>query len=174
MIALPLAWSMWDRWLAPIDASIGGSGTTAHATFTDARGAMKGDALLRETPNGIVLKVDLAEVEPGIRGFHIHENGTCQPPGFTSAGGHFAPDAHEHGVLNEKGPHAGDLPNIHVPATGEITVELFLHDVSLSGGARALLDKSGAALVVHARPDDYSSDPAGEAGDRIACAVITR
>jgi Cu-Zn family superoxide dismutase len=157
-----------------VDASVDASGTTAHATFTDARGAIEGDALLRETPNGIVLKVNLADVEPGIRGFHIHENGTCQPPGFTSAGGHFAPEAHAHGILDEKGPHAGDLPNIHVPATGEIAFELFLKDLSLSRGARALLDPNGAALILHAKPDDYSSDPAGEAGDRIACAVITR
>jgi Cu-Zn family superoxide dismutase len=97
--------------------------------------------------------------------------GKCEPP-FKSAGDHFAPQKHGHGFLSKSGRHAGDMPNIHVPENGALTVEFFVPDVRLKDGSNALMDKDGSALLIHAKPDDYHSDPSGNAGDRIACGVI--
>jgi Cu-Zn family superoxide dismutase len=110
---------------------------------------------------------------PGTRAFHIHEVGRCEPP-FESAGGHFNPTGKQHGKDNPGGPHAGDLPNLEVPQSGGLKIEVTAKNVSLDGGRDALLDADGAALVVHADPDDYTSDPAGRAGKRLACGVIRR
>ena len=100
---------------------------------------------------------------------------TCTAPTFESAGGHFNPTGAAHGILSDKGAHLGDLPNIHVPPSG-VNVELFVPGVSLQSrpGLHALLDDDGAALVIHAKPDDYRTDPSGDAGDRLACGVIVK
>ena len=147
---------------------------TARAAMKNGSGATIGDAQLRQTPNGILLKVDLRGIEPGIHAVHIHETGRCEPPGFQSAGGHFAARGREHGFLDRSGPHAGDLPNAHVLADRNVSFEYFVPDLTLEGGTAGLLDGDGAALVVHADADDYHTDPAGAAGDRIACGVIMR
>jgi Cu-Zn family superoxide dismutase len=119
-----------------------------------------------------LITLELTAAPPGAHGFHIHTTGKCEPPKFESAGGHFNPDESKHGFLNPEGPHAGDMPNIHVPESGKLTVEV-LNTLVTVGGENALLDEDGAALVLHADPDDYKSDPAGHAGGRIACGVIT-
>ncbi|MFW6077728.1 MAG: superoxide dismutase family protein, partial [Hyphomicrobiales bacterium] len=124
---------------------------------------------LQETPNGLIVTAELTGLPEGAHGFHIHAVGECEPP-FQSAGGHFNPDDSQHGMENPQGLHAGDLPNIHVPASGELTVELFAMGLTLDD----VLDEDGAAMMVHAGADDYESDPAGDAGDRIACGVIER
>ena len=138
-------------------------------------GQRVGAATITEGPKGVVVRLNLQEKAAGIaaggHGFHIHEIGRCEPP-FKSAGDHFAPHKQGHGFLSKNGRHAGDLPNIHVPASGTLTVEYFVPDVRLKGGENALLDADGSALVIHAQPDDYRSDPSGSAGDRIACGVI--
>ena len=110
--------------------------------------------------------------------------GKCDPPKFESAGGHFNPEGRKHGYYNQAGPHAGDLPNLHVPDTGRLTVETLAREVTLSGDRAKgdllaavksdLLAGNGTALVVHAGVDDYKTDPTGEAGGRIACGVIRR
>jgi len=130
--------------------------------------------MLRETPNGVLLKVDLRHIEAGVHALHVHAVGKCERPDFTSAGGHWAPEGRQHGILDPKGPHAGDLPNVHVFAAGKASVELFLKEVRLGAGTHPLLDADGAALVLHAGEDDYHTNPAGDAGDRIACGVIAR
>lgn len=146
---------------------------TARAAFKDAAGATVGDATLRQTANGVLLKVDLRGVKPGIHAFHIHETGQCTAPSFESAGGHFASQKRQHGFLDAGGPHAGDLPNVHVLESGDVSFEYFVEDVTLSGGNGAsLLDTDGSALVMHAGSDDYHTDPAGAAGARLACGVI--
>ena len=99
--------------------------------------------------------------------------GRCEAP-FESAGGHFNPAGKKHGKDNPGGAHAGDLPNITVPESGRASVEVTVKGVSLDGGKGGLLDADGAALVVHEGRDDYRSDPAGNAGKRLACAVIER
>ena len=171
----PTALTMFG--LSIVIAAACGSGqasadVTARAELIDPSGKTIGEALLRETPGGVLLQVDLASAEAGVHGFHIHETGRCDRPTFASAGGHFAPGGTEHGILDEKEPHAGDLPNVHVPADGRLSFELLVPDVTLHSGDRSLLDGDGSALVMHRDRDDYMSEPAGSAGDRIACGVI--
>ena len=108
-----------------------------------------------------------------MRAFHIHETGRCDPP-FESAGGHLNPEGKKHGKDNPGGPHAGDLPNLEVPDSGRVKLQLDVKGVSIDGGPGALLDGDGAALVIHDGADDYKTDPAGNAGKRLACGVIHR
>ena len=143
----------------------------ASAVLKDADGKQVGQATLLTTPGGTLITLELTAAPPGTHGFHIHTVGKCEPPKFESAGGHFNPDDSKHGFLNEEGPHAGDMPNIHVPESGKLTVEV-LNTLVTVGGENALLDEDGAALMLHADADDYTSDPAGHAGGRIACGVI--
>ena len=89
-----------------------------------------------------------------------------------NAGGHFALEDEKHGFATENGPHAGDMPNIHVPASGQLTIDVLNPNVSLQDEEGSLLDEDGSAIVIHAKADDYTSQPAGNAGDRIACGVI--
>jgi Cu-Zn family superoxide dismutase len=144
---------------------------TASAVLKDASGKDVGKATLTVAPSGVLVNLDLAAVPAGEHAFHIHAVGKCEPPDFKSAGPHFNPDETKHGLLNPEGPHAGDMPNLHVPADGKLQVEILDPAVTLSAEA-ALLDADGAALVIHAAADDYKTDPAGNAGDRIACGVI--
>ncbi len=122
-------------------------------------------------PNGVLLNASLSNLPTGTQAFHIHGVGSCGDH-FNAAAGHFNPTGAEHGFMNPNGPHLGDLPNITVPQSGRLDFQAFLADVTISGGANALLDGDGAAVMVHARADDHRSDPAGDAGDRIACGVI--
>lgn len=134
-----------------------------------------GQANLTDTPNGVVVGLTLQEkpsgISPGVRAFHIHAVGKCEPP-FKSAGDHYNPQKKQHGFLSKGGGHAGDLPNIHVPENGQLMVEFFVPGVRLKEGKNRLMDEDGSALVIHAQKDDYRSDPAGNAGDRIACGAI--
>ena len=108
----------------------------------------------------------------GPHAFHIHEQGNCELPGFKSAGGHFNPRGKKHGVKNPQGHHAGDLPNLVVGSDGEVEIEVIAGGVTLGPGANSLLSKSGTSLVIHADPDDDLTDPAGNAGARIACGAV--
>lgn len=150
------------------------NGLTARATLEDGEGRRIGRARLQEGPHGVVVQLELEHAPPGTRALHVHEMGRCEGPDFESAGGHFAPDGREHGFINEHGPHAGDLPNVHVPEGGRLSVDLFARGLTLAAGPRSLLDGDGTALVLHEGGDDYTSDPAGAAGDRVACGVIRR
>ena len=156
----------------PLALPLAAHAQDATATFVDAEGAETGSASLIATPGGGVL------IETEIRGlpanqwvaFHIHETGSCDPAtGHESAGGHFNPTGAEHGVLSEGGPHAGDMPNIHTDAEGVARVQVFNPMVTLAEGDNAI---TGRALMVHAGPDDHKSQPSGDAGPRLACAVI--
>jgi Cu-Zn family superoxide dismutase len=159
---------------APTAIGTTGAPVTATAVLVDAQGRGVGEARLQQTPSGVLLRLDLKNATPGVHGLHIHEVGRCDGSSFESAGGHFSPDRRAHGFLNPRGPHAGDLPNIFVPVSTELSVEYVLRDVTLDAGARSLLDANGSALVIHAGKDDYMSDPAGEAGDRLGCGPIVR
>ncbi|MEW6571622.1 MAG: superoxide dismutase family protein [Nitrospirota bacterium] len=147
---------------------------TAKAEIINSKGERIGNATLVETPHGVLIKVKLTKIPAGIHAFHIHEVGSCEPPSFTSAGGHFNPFGKQHGIMNPKGLHAGDLPNIHVGSDGRLAFEVLANQVTLARGQNSLFDKDGSALVVHEKADDYKTDPAGEAGSRIACGVVTK
>ncbi len=153
--------------------------TSATAMLHDAKGSEVGSVQLRETASGTVwLTLTATGLPVGTLGFHIHESGACEAAGgFKSAGGHLA-GRRQHGILSEGGPHPGDLPNIHVPEGGSLVYETFIARVSPSERGWSeevgLFDGDGSAVVIHARPDDYRSPPAGEAGDRIACGVLEK
>lgn len=142
----------------------------ALARMHDLDGDSVGTVEFRATPFGATLRARLAFMPPGTHAFHIHETGECVPP-FTSAGRHFNPDASGHGLMDDDGRHAGDMPNLHLPASGVVNIEVFNDLVNLDG---RLFDDDGAAVVIHKGPDDYASNPAGAAGPRIACGVIQR
>ena len=122
-----------------------------------------------QTPGGVTFRIDASGLPPGLHGLHVHAVGRCDPPDFASAGAHWNPAAAKHGFNNPQGPHRGDLPNVSVARNGVVG-----ESVTLSGASFAsLLDADGAALVVHAGQDDYATDPSGNSGGRIACAVIS-
>jgi Cu-Zn family superoxide dismutase len=147
--------------------------TTAHADLRDVNGNSIGTITLTQTPHGVLVTGDLTGLPPGIHALHVHDVGRCEPP-FTSAGGHFNPTMRAHGFKAPMGSHAGDLPNFAVSANGSAHVEKYTRDLSLAPGPMSLFDADGASIVVHAGPDDYVSDPAGNSGPRIACGVIAR
>jgi superoxide dismutase, Cu-Zn family len=158
-------------------ATLTGPDTTPNAGTSElknARGQSVGMATLTEVPGGVRILVEVKGVPPGEKGVHIHMVGKCEGPAFTSAGGHFNPDGKQHGTMNPQGPHAGDLPNIVVDAAGNGRFETTTNRVSLGGGTTSLFDVDGSALVVHAAPDDFKTDPTGNSGDRIVCGVIIK
>lgn len=150
-----------------------GAGDQAKADLKDANGQSMGTATLTDTPHGVLMHVVLTNVPEGVHAFHIHTTGKCEPP-FTTAGGHFNPTNKQHGPENAMGMHAGDMPNITVPAGGKLTFDMLAADVTLKAGPNSLMDADGSAVVLHATADDYKSDPAGNAGARIACGVVTK
>lgn len=128
-----------------------------------------------QTAGGVSFRIDATGLPHGIHAVHVHSIGRCDGPDFASAGPHWNPAGRQHGMNNPAGPHAGDLPNVEVAANGVLGATLTLPGASLfapPGSPAALLDADGAALVVHAGPDDYVTDPSGNSGARIACAVI--
>lgn len=143
----------------------------ATAGFVDAKGKEAGQATLVATPNGVLIEAEVTGLPPSSWvAFHIHETGSCDhSTGHDSAGGHFNPSAGPHGVLSEGGPHAGDMPNLWVDAEGTARAQVFNPLVTLTAGDNAI---KGRALMIHAGPDDHQSQPSGDAGDRLACAVI--
>jgi Cu-Zn family superoxide dismutase len=143
----------------------------ANTQLKDASGKAVGDVDLVQTPAGVLIKLQLKGLTPGEHAFHVHAVGKCEAP-FESAGPHFNPGNHKHGIMSGEG-HAGDMPNLYVPQSGELSVEVVNTAISLEKGKpNSLFDNDGASLVIHAKADDYKTDPAGNAGDRIACGVI--
>lgn len=133
-----------------------------------------GTVTLQETPNGVLVTTDIHGLPVGEHGFHFHEKGLCDAAQkFTTSGAHFAGGKHQHGLMVMGGPHGGDMPNQYVGADGILKAQVLNTGVTLSPGPRSLIDADGTALVIHAGADDYTSQPAGNAGGRIACAVIS-
>jgi superoxide dismutase, Cu-Zn family len=148
------------------------SAQSAKAALKDANGKDVGTAELTQSPAGVLIRLTLKDLPPGERAFHVHAVGKCEPP-FTSAGGHFNPGGKKHGMMVADGHHAGDMPNLHVPASGNLTVEVVNSAITLDKGKpNSVFQEAGTALVIHAGKDDYKTDPTGDAGGRIACGVI--
>jgi superoxide dismutase, Cu-Zn family len=162
-------------------AAAGAVGEQAGGTLIDGSGRAIGSVLLQETAGAVTVRVALNGsdvVKPGLHGIHFHAVGKCDGPDFMSAGAHFNPTGKKHGLNNPQGPHAGDLPNLPIDASTAtqggyawITTTTL---VTLSPGPSSLFDADGTALVIHANPDDEMTDPAGNSGGRIACAVLQR
>lgn len=141
----------------------------ARARLQSAAGqAVTGEVVFRETDQGVRVQVVAHGLTPGQHGFHVHEVGDCSAPDFQSAGAHFAPTDHAHG---RPGPnsHAGDLGNIEADANGTVETVIMAHEVELAAGQRSIV---GKAIVIHAQPDDLTSQPSGNSGARVACGVI--
>lgn len=148
---------------------------SAHVELKNAGGAAIGHAMLTDAPNGVLVRLELKGLTPGWHGLHFHEKGDCSKSDFTSAGAHVHTKASVvHGLLNPDANDSGDLPNLFVGADGTATVELLSTYVSMGGtaGRPALADADGSAIVIHANPDDYMTQPIGGAGPRLACGAI--
>jgi superoxide dismutase, Cu-Zn family len=158
--------------ILPLFAVVPASAQTAKATLKGVDGKEVGMVELTQTSSGVLLKVSVQGLPAGEHAFHVHAVGKCDPP-FDSAGGHFNPGGKKHGLMATEGSHAGDMPNLHVPQDGELTVEVLNTAITLDKGhPNSVFGPNGTAIVIHAGVDDYKSDPAGNAGKRIACGVI--
>jgi superoxide dismutase, Cu-Zn family len=147
----------------------------ATARLVNREGEPVGTATLTQRERGVEIALDVRGLPANsVLGFHVHEAGRCDTPTFESAGGHFNPASRQHGMEHAGGPHAGDLPNVRVGADGTARLAVLNPHVSLGAGEASLLREGGTALVIHARRDDYHSQPTGDAGDRVACGVIRR
>ena len=146
----------------------------AHADIYNAKGEKIGSATLQETKEGVKVALDVAQLPPGTHALHFHAVGKCDAPDFKTAGPHFNPEGKKHGTKNPEGPHAGDLPNFDVGADGRAKVSVTATHVTLGDGPNSLFQTDGTAAVIHEKPDDYMTDPAGNAGARIACGVVKK
>jgi|TARA_R100000501_G_scaffold1851_1_gene4903 Cu-Zn family superoxide dismutase len=142
-------------------------GEVGYANLTTAEGSAVGRAVFTETDAGVDVDAQLTGMAPGVHAVHVHQTGTCTPPDFTSAGGHWNPTNQPHPQ------HKGDLGNVTVDASGGAQLTATIDDVSLNGGTVPMLDSDGAALIVHMNADDMVSQPSGDAGARMACSPIT-
>jgi Cu-Zn family superoxide dismutase len=148
---------------------------TIKVEMKDASGRNVGSAAIKSAGKGIEIKLNLYDMPAGEHAIHIHQNAKCDPPDFKSAGPHFNPEGKKHGLDNPEGPHAGDMPNFIVDHNGKAkNVTVRDPNVRVGKGSDSVFSNGGTALIIHAKADDLKTDPAGNAGDRIACGVITK
>ena len=145
----------------------------AQATMRNGTNELVGElSFERAAGGGVRVTGEVFNLTPGAHGIHFHETGRCDDAAFESAGKHFNPDARQHGLDNPAGPHAGDLPNLTVPASGRVRVDFTTPRATLDSAAAGLLGGDGSALIIHAAADDQRTDPSGNSGARVACGVV--
>jgi superoxide dismutase, Cu-Zn family len=174
---IPMSYSRFTLLLALLCAiAVFGQGApkSAHADIVNAQGQKIGAAKILTVKEGVKIEVNVSQLPPGTHGIHIHAVGKCEGPDFMSAGPHFNPYTKKHGKDNPEGPHAGDLLNIEVKADGTAKANLLDTMVTLGDGPNSVFHNGGTAIVIHAKEDDYKTDPAGNSGPRIACGVIQK
>jgi superoxide dismutase, Cu-Zn family len=154
------------------DRAADGNDRSAAATLRDAANQVLAEARATEVGDGVRIRIEAVGMPSGGFGAHVHTTGTCTAPDFASAGPHWNPSGRQHGKDNPQGMHMGDLPNLQVGADGRGSIEYVIPNARLRSGANPLLDADGAAIVVHAAPDDYRTDPSGSSGARTACGVL--
>ncbi|MBP7777834.1 MAG: superoxide dismutase family protein [Acidobacteria bacterium] len=146
----------------------------AHIDMKDATGKSVGVAMISAAKaGGVSIAIDFKGLPPGEHALHFHQTAKCEAP-FTSAGGHFNPEGKKHGMENPEGPHAGDMKNFTVAADGTAKATITNAHVTMGTGANSIYAGGGTALMIHAGPDDMKSDPAGDAGARIACGLVVK
>ena len=160
--------------LSCLVGTIGLSAQLKHVDLKDAKGNSVGMAMVSPAKGGgVSIELDVKGLPAGEHALHFHAVPKCEAP-FTSAGPHFNPAGKKHGMQNPEGPHAGDMPNFTVAANGTAKTTVTNKNVTLGSETNSLYANGGTALVIHAAADDMKTDPSGNAGDRIACGVITK
>ena len=156
--------------MAPPDVPV------ATANLVSSNGAVLGTVRVFSEPTGVLLRIDASGLPPGLHGVHVHNVARCDPPDFKSAGPHWNPTSRKHGHRNPEGYHSGDLGNLGVGSNGKLVAGLLIPEARLtgtgSGSGPIMHDYDGTSLVIHAKADDEMTDPSGNSGDRIACAVL--
>ncbi len=155
-----------------VGCSMAAPGSRASAELKDKDGRVVGRALLSERPEGVLVRVSVKGLTPGLHAVHVHAVGKCDGPAFTSAGGHFNPLGKKHGLKSPEGFHAGDMPNMLIGKDGSGRFEVMTDGITLRAGPLSVFDADGSALVIHVGADDYVTDPTGNAGDRAACGLV--
>ena len=142
--------------------------------LNDGMGKSVGTAELSPAAKGVNINLNLMNLMPGEHAIHVHTVAKCEGPAFTTAGPHLNPDMKHHGLQNPDGPHAGDMPNFTVAADGTAKTSVVAPGITMGDDSHSVFSNGGTALVIHASPDDMKSDPAGNAGARIACGTIVK